>query len=169
MKLTKQKLKQIFSNMSRKDKMDICTEIYPLVEAQLKNNKHTIPAITQQTCVYIHSHAQHTGKISWRNLAKLYLVAEVEDARELQHWNLRGNNFYRKTNFHTGRNKHSQCRTTSRTRRPSIHGWGGDTVPRTFVDKYLPAWVQTQRDYDHYMREKTGMTQEQFQQRVLKM
>jgi len=167
-KLTKNNLKHIFYNMSRKERMDICREIYPLVHAQLQNNKHTIPAITHQTCVYIHSHAQHTGKISWRNCAKLFLVAEVSDARELQHWNIKGNSFYRKKNFHTGKNKHSQCRVTHRSRKPSIYSWAGPVVPRTFIQKHYPVWVQTQKDYDHYMHNKLGFGKEEFWRRLKK-
>ena len=165
MKLTKNKLRKIFEPMSRSDRMNICKEIYPLVDQVIQQNRMIIPAVIQQECVYVHSKALHTGKINWRNLAKLYLVAE-SNPRELQHWCMSGNSLYRAKNFHKGKSKNTRHRITTRTRRPSIVGWSDDTIPRTFIEKHFPAWVQTQKDYDHYMQDKLGFDREEFWRRL---
>lgn len=163
-KLTKEKLKQIFEPMNSKDRMQILHEIYPLVQQKLQSHKLKIPANTHQECVYVYSRATALGKISWRSLAKLYVVAE-SDPNELQHWCMKGKNLFRKKNYW----RSNITGATHRSRRPSIYAWGGGVVPRTLLDKAYPKWVKTQSDYDRYMEQQSGMTKTQYQQQVLKM
>ena len=166
MKLNAKELRRVFEPLSRSDRYELMTELWPKVRDRLNENRLTVPAIFQQEATYIRSKALRTGKCNWRNLSKLYLIAEVTDIRELNNWCIQGNKFFRKKNFHVRKGYTHIHRPRLGTRRPSITGWSGETVPRTFIDKHLPKWVKTQREYDLFMAEKTGMTQEKYKQKM---
>ena len=106
------------------------------------------------------SRVLQTEKIGDVGLYKLYL-ASVLSVSKLNYWVFRGSQVYRS-------NKPARTKYI-KSRRPSIYGWSGQVIPRTFLDKAYPHWVETQCDYDRYMEKKYKMSKTEFQQKVLGM
>lgn len=85
-------------------------------------------------------------RFTWRCLFKMYLVSDYP-AQELQHWVMTAGQVHRQKNAHAHK-------ATKYTRRPSIYDPNGNVVPRTFIDRHLPKWIESQREYDRYMKDR---------------
>lgn len=162
-KIYTKELNKIFRQMKQEDRMDICREIWPLLEDHIEKYRLVIPVQIQQACVLIYSRAMNTNKISWRDISKLYCTLE-SDPRDMRHWCFDGNKMYRKKDYHNSRR--SRTHHHKSLRRPSLYGWSGQLLPRSFTDRFMPKWVKTQKDLDHYLEQKHGCTREEYVARL---
>ena len=145
--INKKQFKKQTNALPRTTKWDMALELLPT--ALKKADSPSIDTRITHEIKQIRTKMQtrSSKRLSWHDLYKLYIVCDF-DIDEINHWVMRGNETYRRKNV--------KWITTGRRRRPSIYDPYGNVVPRTFIDKYLPNWVKTQRDYDHYMSTRRG-------------
>lgn len=148
MKPNKKHILNQLKNTSQKQKNDLICELLPTALTALNNNsEHYHPGISA-TIGKIKRRAIAGQKLSSKDVFKVLLVSDYP-ASEVNHWRITGSQLWRdKTN-------RVPQRITSR-RRPSIRGYHGEIIPRTWLDKHLPH-IRNQRDYDRHMLEKTGI------------
>ena len=136
-------------SLTRHQRRLLAQELIPGVQEKLTGvHKKFIPDQIKQEMDFQIGKAlkKKDPRFTWRCLFKMYVVSEYP-VQELQHWHMSAGQVYRKKNAH----KHI---ATTHTRRPSIYDPHGNVIPRTFIDKHLPEWVKSQREYDRYMSDR---------------
>lgn len=144
---TKQ-LRKDLNELSRSQRNDLFYQLLSGVSSKLHDTSINYQIRDELDSVIKRTLARKQRRIGNNSMIKLYIAHEA-DANELNHWTFRGKQAYRSKNSKYVR-KYS--------RRPSIYGWSGELMPRTFLDKFYPRWIKTQHDYDRYMEQKYKMT-----------
>ena len=148
----RRQFKKQTSNLTRHQKQMIALELIPGVIKKL-DGKFVPDQVRQEMKNQIAKFKKHKPRFHWKCLFKLYIVSDYP-TQELQHWIMTGKDVYRKKNAHLHK-------TTTHTRRPSIYDPHGNVIPRQFIDKHLPEWIKSQREYDRYMQDKRGHERKQ--------
>lgn len=146
-------------SMSRNERMDIARELVHLVQVKLtgKDSGYIPYGIKEEMRVLISQVVANKKRFSAKKLFKMYLVGCYPVA-ELQHWNMTGSQCWRQKRPHKNNSQ------VGRTRRTSIRGWSGETIPRAWLDKHLPH-INTQAEYDRHLAKKMGMDKIEYQSR----
>jgi len=140
-------LKQL-KNTNQKQKNELVCVLLPTALTALHNNSLSYNPEISKTIGKIKLRAIHGHRLSSKDVFKVLLVSDYP-ASEVNHWRMSGSSLWRdKTN--------RVPKQITHRRRPSIRGYHGDVIPRTWLDKHLPH-VRSQRDYDRHMLEKTGV------------
>ena len=148
MKPTKKQILKQLKNTNQKEKHELVCILLPTALTALHTRScDYIPGISE-TIGKIKMRAIHGHKLSSKDVFKVILVSEYPPS-EVNHWRIVGSQLWRDRSNRVPQKIQSK-------RRPSIRGWHGEVIPRTWLDKHLPD-IRNQRDYDRHMLNKTGV------------
>lgn len=95
---------------------------------------------------------------------RIYLLSEFP-IDIVNQYVMRGNQCFRHKLLRGDSQHVKKTRTVYKAkRRPSIYGWNGDLVPRTYLDK-LSTPIRNQNDYDRMKQKELGMTYDEYLKR----
>ena len=136
------------NNTNQKQKNELVCELLPTALAALHNNSDRYNPEISRAIGKIKMRAIHGHRLSKKDVFKVLLVSDYPPS-EVNHWRITGNKLWRDPSNRVPKQ-------FTKKRRPSIRGYHGDVIPRTWLDKHLPD-IRNQRDYDRHMLEKTGV------------
>jgi hypothetical protein len=153
----KKKFIRLANAMARDERMEVAKELVPLVQKKLAGqNSGFIPyGIKHEMRTLISQVAANKKSFGGKKLFKMYVVG-CYPVQEIQHWNMTGSQCWRQKRPHKN---NSRCGIQ---RRPSIRGWSGDIIARSWLDKHLPH-VNTQAEYDRHLTKKLGKDKLEYQ------
>jgi hypothetical protein len=124
-------------------------------------NHRLLSATHRQEILTIISKFVTRNKMSTNCLYKIYLLADFP-IEVVNQYEMRGSQCFRKSNFRS--KPKAPVKQARASRRPSIYGWHGEVVPRSFLDK-LSTPIRNQYDYDRMREKELGMSKEEYYSR----
>ena len=142
---------KLIKQTPKKDTQIMCLELLELLDQRLPEIRDLLNTNAVQDMKYIRAEFLKKEILRPMDVFKLYLVA-IYPVAEINHWIFTSKQCFRskKTSPDMWR---ASIRTTRKKRTKSIRDGNGDVIPMTWRNKHLPAWVESQREYDIYLRE----------------
>tara|TARA_R110002050_G_scaffold137518_2_gene261125 strand:- start:654 stop:1133 length:480 start_codon:yes stop_codon:yes gene_type:complete len=134
---------------SRIDKQAIILELLEILDTKLtKAFRLQIHTATKNEVKFLKERFTNSLTLKPLQVFKLYVVA-CYPSQEINHWIMDQKGCYR-----CKKPQRDRWQNTARTRRPTIRDVNGMAIPMSFRDKFLPNWVQSQREYDMFITDK---------------
>jgi hypothetical protein len=127
-------------------------------QATPKLNHRLLDIRNRQQIQWAISEFKKKQRLGSRYAYRIYLLAEFS-VELVNQYHIEGTKIYRKS---TKRRNEPPRKKQYTPRRPSIYGWDGSLVPRSYLDK-LSVKIYSQADYDRMREKEMGFDKSHFQ------